>query len=177
MGTRSERWPVGITDKFDRHWIPEPNSGCWLWMGAHNELGYGLIRREGKTVKAHRFAYEREKGKIPDGLALDHLCRNPCCVNPCHLEAVTHAENQRRANQARTFTDLVVSCVECGAEIARKYAATEPQRCRRCIHRSAQRTYYEKNGTSYYWRNKEHVLRRMKEKYQQKKELCNVISE
>src|SRR6202030_118623 len=92
MGTRSERWPVGITDKFDRHWIPEPNSGCWLWLGACNEFGYGKFGK----VKAHRFSYEREKGPIPDGLEIDHLCRNKSCVNPDHLEAVTHGENRRR---------------------------------------------------------------------------------
>lgn len=83
-------------DKF----IPEPNSGCWLWIGSAMN-GYGRIRLGSKsegTVAAHRVIYEALRGPVPDGLELDHLCRNPSCVNPDHMEPVTHRENTIRGD-------------------------------------------------------------------------------
>lgn len=73
--------------------------GCWFWLGATNSDGYGRIRIEGKTKFAHRIYYEHHIGPIPDGLELDHLCRNRSCVRPEHLEPVTHKENIRRSRQ------------------------------------------------------------------------------
>ena len=70
---------------------------CWTWMGAKTAKGYGQIWVDGKSDYAHRISFEMHKGPIPDGLEIDHLCENPSCVNPGHLEAVTHAENIRRA--------------------------------------------------------------------------------
>lgn len=70
--------------------------GCWPWIGKLNADGYGLFTGSRRRVRAHRFAYELLVGPIPDGLVLDHLCRNPCCVNPTHLEPVTIRENVLR---------------------------------------------------------------------------------
>lgn len=72
--------------------------GCWIWQGPDNGQGYGTLRLPGVRKKsyAHRVSYEMLVGPIPEGLYLDHLCRNPPCVNPDHLEPVTHAENVRR---------------------------------------------------------------------------------
>lgn len=67
--------------------------GCWLWTAAIDTHGYGAFRLEGRTVKAHRLAVELERGPIPDGLVIDHLCRVRHCVNPGHLEPVTNREN------------------------------------------------------------------------------------
>jgi hypothetical protein len=82
--------------------VPEPNSGCWLWTGAHDAKGYGFCRypRDGINVvqNAHRVVYEIERGPIPNGLDLDHLCRNSACVNPDHLEPVSRSVNVRRGN-------------------------------------------------------------------------------
>ena len=89
--------------RFDRHVYYEPNTGCHLWGGACTTTGYGAFgigsTRDGtaRVVRSHRFAYVRAIGPIPDGLELDHLCSTPSCVNPAHLEPVTHAENMRRA--------------------------------------------------------------------------------
>lgn len=71
--------------------------GCWFWL-ASTRNGYGQIGQwsKGTIDYAHRVAYEMLVGPIPAGLVLDHICRNPSCVNPAHLEPVTQAENLRR---------------------------------------------------------------------------------
>ena len=72
-------------------------TGCWLWNGGKNGSGYGTIYLPGTgSVYAHRYFYEHFIGKIPAGLEIDHLCKTRECVNPGHLEAVTHEENMRR---------------------------------------------------------------------------------
>lgn len=72
---------------------------CWFWVGATDNWGYGRFSHAGKSVLAHRLAYQMLIGPIPVGLTIDHLCRNPRCVNPAHLEAVTGAENTERASR------------------------------------------------------------------------------
>lgn len=67
--------------------------GCHHWTGSKNPRGYGKFRLGRRVVKAHRFAYERTKGFIPDGIQVDHVCRVPPCVNPDHLQLVTQQQN------------------------------------------------------------------------------------
>lgn len=77
----------------DRHEVDE----CWPWLGSLQRTGYGRgIRINGPQIQAHRASYMLLVGPIPDGLQIDHLCRNPRCVNPAHLEPVTPGENVRR---------------------------------------------------------------------------------
>lgn len=82
---------------------------CWLWTGGRGDYGHGVYHVTHRhQVRAHRYAYEELVGPIPDGLVLDHLCRNPPCVNPAHLEPVTQRVNTLRgatipaANAAKT---------------------------------------------------------------------------
>jgi hypothetical protein len=78
------------------------SNGCWIWTGHTDRGGYGALRYQGRMVKAHILAYELIVGLVPEGLELDHLCRVRTCVNPAHLEPVTHQENVRRAFALKT---------------------------------------------------------------------------
>lgn len=69
---------------------------CWPWLGGKNPKGYGRYHVGPRQVQAHRFAYELTIGPVPDGLVLDHLCRNPGCANPYHCQPVTSRENTLR---------------------------------------------------------------------------------
>ena len=71
-------------------------NGCWEWVGAIKSTGYGVYQHAPSSRLAHRAVYEMARGPIPPGLQLAHLCRNPGCINPDHLEAVTNRENSLR---------------------------------------------------------------------------------
>lgn len=82
-------------------------TGCWIWQLSRNAKGYGTVWHEGRCWLAHRLSFTLANGPIPSGLSLDHLCRNPPCVNPSHLEVVTHAENVRRGIRSKlTWHDV-----------------------------------------------------------------------
>lgn len=88
--------PIRLKEKIIIH----PKSRCWIWTGTLSFYGYGTMVINTKSTRVHRFSYEIHKGKIPEGLVIDHLCRNKKCVNPEHLEAVTGTENLRRGKEA-----------------------------------------------------------------------------
>jgi hypothetical protein len=71
-------------------------NGCWIWLGKISGRGYGSFPVGKMNYAAHRIYYEKAKGEIPEGLVLDHLCRNIKCVNPDHLEPVPARENTLR---------------------------------------------------------------------------------
>jgi hypothetical protein len=85
----------------DRFWANVDRSDdCWVWTAHLNAAGYGRFRlsEPRRLVYAHRFAYELLVGPIPEGLSLDHLCRNRSCVRPTHLEPVTQRTNLLRGS-------------------------------------------------------------------------------
>lgn len=139
-------------------------SGCWLWTGTVNTGGYGQVYWQGRTHTAHRIAYELATGTTLGKLTVDHLCRTRLCINPEHLEAVTQAENNRRApswigNQTHckrghpfeginVFTDgKQRRCLPCEREMdrlayrrkhphARRYSSTKATRGEPIAHRT-----------------------------------------
>lgn len=90
--------PESLMDRWKLRVQQDEATGCWVWIGARWPRGYGKLSMPGtqKRVAAHRWGYEQLVGSIPDGMELDHLCRNHSCVNPAHLEPVSHVENVRR---------------------------------------------------------------------------------
>lgn len=84
--------------------------GCWMWTGAVNDSGYGIIWNGRGTVRAHRVVYELTMGLIPQGLQLDHLCRVRSCVNPNHLEPVTARDNVLRGNGISAHHAIKTHC-------------------------------------------------------------------
>jgi hypothetical protein len=153
----------------DRFWdlvSPEPMSGCWLWTGNLDNKGYGRFwertesppragrRKPGdgfRKTHAYCWSYRYFVGPVPDGLELDHKCRVRCCVNPAHLEPVTHLENMIRGDTViakqlargmcthghpytpeNTYTYRGArQCRECGRQSQRRYNARKRDRDRR----------------------------------------------
>jgi len=91
---RLGRPPLPVLDRFEK--FINKTDTCWLWLGHKAGNGYGTFKMDYRKRLAHRLAYEFYVGAIPKGLVIDHLCRVRHCVNPDHLEAVTHAENLLR---------------------------------------------------------------------------------
>lgn len=121
-----------LLDRFEAKICPEPNTGCWLWLGALDPKGYGSFGVDRKTRRAHRFAYELYLGPIPQGKELDHKCRVRYCVNPRHLEPVDHRENIMRGENS-TKTHCPHGHIYAGDNLYVYRGKKEGHRkCRRC---------------------------------------------
>lgn len=109
---------------------------CWLWQGRLSTQGYGRFSGQNpKTLMAHCWAYVHFVGPIPDGRELDHLCRNRSCVNPAHLEPVSHRENMLRGKNAAATNASKTHCIR-GHEFTTENTWFDPKRkarhCRKC---------------------------------------------
>lgn len=125
---------LSVTDtpsSFERRYIPEPNSGCWIWLGHTCKLGYGRLRYNGKMSQAHAISYNIHVGAIPFGLELDHTCKLRCCVNPDHLEPVTHLENVRRGDSPSALHARQTHCIN-GHEFTPENTYLWDNRMRQC---------------------------------------------
>lgn len=104
---------------------------CWLWTAPPHSAGYSQISVNGRRVFGHRFAYTILVGPIPFGLELDHLCRTPLCVNPRHLEAVTHRVNMLRGLTVGALAAGRTECIR-GHPLAGDNLYVSPNGHRQC---------------------------------------------
>jgi len=118
-GNSKERRPLSIAERLERNSMPEPNSGCWLWLGVLSPKGYGQLvlgKSESRySRRAHRLSYETFRGPIPDGLHVLHKCDVPACINPEHLFLGTNDDNvadrvaKNRTSRGKRHAVLTVS--------------------------------------------------------------------
>lgn len=125
----------GLPENIEARIMPEPNSGCWLWLGAwrDKEQGYGGVKYQGKMQRAHRFVFEFFNGPLPKNLTVDHLCRNRICCNPEHLEAATWAINIQRGEGVAPKNTRKTHCPQ-GHEytLENTYIWKDQRFCRAC---------------------------------------------
>jgi hypothetical protein len=124
-----------------------PQNGCWVWIGDLDRAGYGKFWHRGYNRRAHRFAYEWFVGPIPEGLQIDHLCRNPPCVRPSHLEPVPPVINTARGlNGAMMRTHCPHGHPYAGDNLmyVPSKNGRKQRRCRECHRVSTLRAYYRR---------------------------------
>jgi len=152
---RVEVLPRGSSDadRIVAYSMPEPNSGCWIWMASLSADGYGRLHR----LSAHKISYEIFKCDVPDGLELDHLCRVRACVNPDHLEPVPHALNCERGNttifntsktrcpQGHKYTVANTHITKAGSRSCRKCAAIRSSKVDPAVSRDRANRWAAKN--------------------------------
>lgn len=99
--------------RFLRRFRPLSKDECWPWLGSclSGSGRYGAFYAGGKTTYAHRAAWTLFRGEIPVGLTIDHLCKNPRCVNPHHLEVVTLAQNVARSDNVTALNARKTKCI------------------------------------------------------------------
>lgn len=128
---------VAQQEDVDKFWSLVSKVGsCWLWTGTRSPLGYGIFKIGKSATGAHRFAYECEIGPIPSGMVMDHLCKNPSCVRPDHLEPVTQRENVLRGNAPVAITRRLGVCVrghDLNDEVNIYVAPSGERRCVACL--------------------------------------------
>lgn len=120
---------------------------CWEWMAAKTSGGYGQFWSKPALVVSHRYAYELLIGPIPEGLQLDHLCRNRACINPQHLEPVTQQVNILRGFSVATTNRLKTHCPH-GHQYTSENTYIHPRNngriCRACARRRSRAVYQRK---------------------------------
>jgi hypothetical protein len=145
--------------------------GCWLWTGYLDRNGYGKLHinakftntKKNRVVYAHRWGYEYFKGPVPKGLVLDHLCRNPRCVNPEHLEPVPQGINSLRGvglvaiNAAKTHCPLGHAYDDQNTILAKN---ANHRQCRTCRNRQSRKRWKSATYRAYMKKYKQKWIKR-----------------
>lgn len=138
--------------------VPEERWRCWEWLGYRTKKGYGRCVRGGRRWRVHRLVWTELRGEIPAGMVIDHLCRNPACCNPDHMEVVRPGENVRRGMGAAMKTHCKEGhpldgvrpsgarfCRTCAKECSRRWRRRLDQSGREEMNRK-RREWYAKNA-------------------------------
>ena len=124
---------LGLPDKLEKYISPEPNSGCWLWVGGITANGYGNVKLFGRQWGVHRLVYSLLIRPAQRHEFVDHRCRVKCCCNPEHLEAVTVRENTLRADGPSALNARKTHCPKGHPLIpANIYAGAGKRDCAQC---------------------------------------------
>lgn len=137
----------GLPERIEKYIIPEPNSGCWIWLGGMRSKkdGYGGHKWNGKMWRTHRLVYTLLRHPVPTTLHIDHLCRNRICCNPDHLEVCTPAENISRGQGVAPNNARKTHCPNGHPYDAENTYVWNKQRfCRTCSDEYKQRYYFRK---------------------------------
>jgi hypothetical protein len=134
-----------VGNRSDRFWsLIEKTPTCWIWHGTLRTYGYGAFKINGRSIAAHRITYMLRNGHIPEDLELDHLCRVPACVNPAHLEAVTHRTNVLRGTSPSAMQAQQPTCSR-GHEFT-KITSRGRRHCVICHNLGQRRRYAQRKG-------------------------------
>ncbi len=139
-------------ERFHRSYLADPNSGCWLWALSLSPKGYAYMSVGGKKLRTNRISYALHKGPVPDGLDVDHKCNVRCCVNPDHLQLLTHRENILRS---QNFCALKAKQTLCkrghplsGENL--KIDGVGGRQCRQCVLASQRASHHRRKHDYYY---------------------------
>ena len=150
---KREALPIAVDaksiDRFLRFCSPEPNTGCWLWLGTVAQNGYAKFGGGGlnghRMLLAHRFAYTAFVGPVPANLELDHLCRVRCCANPAHVTPKTHRDNMLAGE---TLPAIGMRRTACPAGHPYDSHDGKGRRCKRCRAKHTRDWYRRARGAA-----------------------------
>ena len=125
--------------------VADATTGCWNWTGEFDISGYGRFYTSGRRIGAHRLSFELQNGPIPFWAEIDHLCHNPACINPDHLEAVSRRENCRRRRRRATRTHCPQGH-EYLSETTMIHATTKSRVCLICNRERCRADYWRRKG-------------------------------
>ena len=136
-------YTLDLLARWNNRIVVNPETGCWDWMGQINNWGYGVAAISQRKTAVHRVVYELLVGPIPDGMQIDHTCRNRRCQNPDHLQVVTLSENVALGKLRNTH------CPQGHEYTAENLLPNETYRkCRTCNRERCKARYHAKKASA-----------------------------